>query len=442
MLHRRTFLKAAPLSTAGLWLGASTHAADDPKNPSDKLNLAVIGCGGQGGGHVGFAKRHNLVALCDVDEKRAGKAFESSPDAKKFKDFRKLLDELGGKLDGVLIATPDHVHAPAAVMAMKLGKHVYCEKPLAHSVYEARVMADTAAKMKVATQMGNQGHSSTGHRKLVETIRSGIIGPIREAHGWTPKNFSGKTRPAETPEVPATLDWDLWLGPAPQRPYNSAYLPFNWRSWWDFGTGGLGDMACHILDPIFWSLDLEHPVSVETDAEPKQNPEGFASDLTVKYEFASRGDALHQKPVTVYWHHGGHVPQKRPIPGVELPADLKLPGEAALFVGEKGIIIGDRGPGLIAILPKEKFADYKPGELRELPGSPGHHQEWEKAIKGGPPALSHFGYGALLTETVLLGNVAWRVGRKLEWDAAAMKAKNCPEADAFLRREYRKGWVL
>jgi predicted dehydrogenase len=399
---RRWFLKSIPLSTAGLWATATAPVrADDPKNPSDKLNLAVIGCGGRGAGHVAAARKHNLLALCDVDDVRAAKQFEENLAAKKYRDFRKMLDDLGSKLDAVLIATPDHTHAPAAVAAMKLGKHVYCEKPLAHSVHECRVMADTAVRMKVATQMGNQGHSNRTSRQLVEVIRSGVIGPIREAHGWTPKNFAAKARPSETPPVPATLDWDLWLGPAPARPFNPAYLPFNWRGWWDFGTGGLGDMACHILDPIFWALDLTHPATVEAEGSPKDNPEGFASDLTVKYEFATRGDAAYQKPVTVYWHHGGHVPQQRPIPGVALPPGLAWPREAAVFIGEKGIIIGDRGPGLIAILPAEKYAGFKPGELAVLPEPVGHHEEWLHAIKGGPPALSHFGYGARLTETVL-----------------------------------------
>jgi predicted dehydrogenase len=302
-------------------------------------------------------------------------------------------------------------------------------------------MAKVAAEMKVATQMGNQGHSNARNRELVEIIRSGVIGKVKEAHAWTPKNFSARGRPEETPAVPAGLDWDVWLGPAPERPYHSAYLPFNWRGWWDFGTGGLGDMACHILDPVFWSLDLSSPVTVEVDGEPKQNPEGFASHLTVRYEFPRRGDALYQQPVTVYWRHGDHIPQKKPAAGVELPKDLKLPGEGVMLVGEKGVIIGDRGPGLIALLPKDKFANFKTPEP-SLPRARGHAEEWMEACRGGKPALSNFGYGALLTETVLLGNVAWRVGKKLEWDAKAMRATNCPEADALLKREYRKGWTL
>jgi predicted dehydrogenase len=442
MLHRtnrRQFLQAGALAGVGFWVGGS-RAADSPA-ASEKLNIAVIGCGGQGGGAVGGARRHNLVALCDVDEKRAAKAFDDNPKVPKYSDFRKMFDQMHKQIDAVFVATPDHTHAPASVMAMKLGKHVYCEKPLAHSIHECRVMAETAKKMKVATQMGNQGHSSGGCRSLVEVIRSGAIGTIKEAHAWCPKNFSAKTRPSESPEVPKTLDWDVWLGPAPARPYNPTYLPFNWRGWWDFGTGGLGDMACHILDPIFWGLDLAYPTTVEATGTPRENPEGFASDLTVRYEFGKRGEQVYHAPVTVYWHHGGDIPQKKPIPGVELPADLKLPGEAVMLIGDKGVIVGDRGPGVVALLPRDKFADFKKPEPT-LPKSVGHHEEWFRACKGGAEALSNFGYAARLTETVLLGNVAWRAGKPLQWDAAKMQATNCPEADAYLRREYRKGWAL
>src|SRR5262245_58350755 len=279
MLHRTTrrqFLRAASLAGVGLWVARSS--ADESKSPNETLNLAVIGCGGQGGGAVNGARRHNLVAMCDVDEKRAAKQFNENESVKKYRDFRKLLDEMHKQIDAVFIATPDHTHAVAAVAAMKLGKHVYCEKPLAYSIHECRVMAETAAKMKVATQMGNQGHSSKGCRGLVDLIRTGVIGQIKEAHAFCPKNFSASKRPTETPEVPETLDWELWLGPAKERPYHPTYLPFNWRGWAEFGTGGLGDMACHIVDPIFWALELTHPTTVEAFGEPKVNPEGFASD--------------------------------------------------------------------------------------------------------------------------------------------------------------------
>jgi predicted dehydrogenase len=440
--NRRDFLKQTTLAGVGFWAAGGVTLAQ-PKAANDKLNIAVIGAGGQGGGNLNniAGQGENIVALCDVDEKRAANGFNKFTSAKKYHDFRKMLDEMGKEIDAVVVSTPDHTHAPASMMAMKMGKHVYCEKPLTHTVYEARVMRETAAKMKVATQMGNQGHASGGCRGLVEVIRSGVIGKIKEAHGWCPKNFSARSRPKETPEVPNTLDWDVWLGPAPERPYHPTYLPFNWRAWWDFGTGGLGDMACHILDPIFWGLELAYPVTVEADGDPKENTEGFQTHLTVRYEFPKRGDAGHQDAVTVYWHHGDRIPQKTPIKGVELPADLKLPDEAVMLIGEQGVIIGDRGPGLIALLPKEKFADFKKPN-RTLPRSPGHTEEWFQACKGGPAALSNFGYAALLTETVLLGNVAWRMGKKLEWDGKAMKATNCPEAETILKREYRRGWTL
>jgi predicted dehydrogenase len=439
-IQRRDFLQGAAIAGAGFWIANSYEPALS-QAANERINIACIGCGGMGSGHVNRAARENLVALCDVDEVRAARAFEQYPNARKYRDFRRMLEEMNRQIDAVYVATPDHIHAPASVMAMRLGKHVYCEKPLAHSIHECRVMAETAARMKVATQMGNQGHASGGHRRLVEIIRSGAIGPIREAHAWCPKNFSARTRPRETPPVPRTLEWDLWLGPAPERPYHSTYLPFNWRSWWDFGTGGLGDMACHVIDPIFWSLELNYPATVEADGDPRENPEGFQTHLTVKYEFARRGDALHQQAVNVFWHHGDHVPQKRAIPGVQLPADLRLPGEGVIFIGEKGIIVGDRGPGVIAMLPRDQFANYQ-APAPTLPRSPGHAEEWLAAIRGGPQPLSNFGYAAMLSETVLLGNVAWKVGRKLEWDGRAGRATNCREADAIIRREYRRGWTL
>jgi len=344
-------------------------------------------------------------------------------------------------IDAVYVATPDHVHAPASVMAMKLGKHVYCEKPLARDIHEVRTMAAVAKEMKVATQMGNQANSSRGTAQILATARSGIIGKITEAHAWCPKNFSASSRPTDTPPVPPTLNWDLWLGPAPERPYNKAYLPFNWRGFWDFGTGGLGDMACHIVSPIFWALELDYPTQVSAEGAPAapEWTEGFAKDLTVKYTFAGRGDGVHQQPVTVYWHHGQHIPKHKPIPGFELPEGVKMKDEAMIMVGEKGIIFGDRGVGVIAVLPKEKFADK---DLPTVATPPAHDEDWYIACKGGRPTTSHFDYGAKLSETVLLGNVAWKVGQSFKWDGAKGSSPDCPAVDQWLRREYRKGWTL
>ena len=438
-ITRRDLLGTASLAGVGFWLTGGSARADS-KSPNEKLNIACIGCGGQGGGHVDKAAGQNLVALCDVDERRAAERFERYDRAAKFHDFRQMFDRMHKEIDAVYVATPDHVHAPASVMAMRLGKGVYCEKPLAHNIHEVRLMARVAAEQKVATQMGNQGHSSRGCRSLVEAIRSGVVGRITEAHAWCPKAFSADRRPDETKPVPAGLDWDLWLGPAPQRPFHDTYLPFNWRGWSDFGTGGLGDMACHILDPIYWALDLQYPATVEAEGDPKTNPEGFQNRLTVKYEFPDRGEQAYQKAVTVYWHHGGdNIPPAKKIPGVEFPPDLKVPGEAVAFIGGKGVVIGDRGAGVIAVLPRDDFKDYKPPEPE---GGVDHADEWIRACKEGTPTGSNFDYAARLTETVLLGNLAWRVGKRLEWDAENGKATNCPEADAYIRREYRKGWSL
>jgi predicted dehydrogenase len=427
--NRRQFLKAASAAGVGFWAGG-LPALGQNRSANDKINVAVVGCGGKGASHVGPAAGQNLVALCDVDEQRAAKAFAAHPGARKYHDFRKMLDEMGKQIDAVIVSTPDHTHAPASVMAMRLGKHVYCEKPLARDVHECRVMAKAARDAKVSTQMGNQGHSGAAYRQMVEIVRSGAIGKVREAHAWCPKNFSATARPKDMPEAPATLKWDLWLGPAPYRPYHPSYVPFEWRAWWDFGTGGLGDMACHIIDPIFTALDLKYPTSVEAQGEPKVNPEGFAKDLTVKYEFPG---------LTLYWHHGdNNVPTKRPIAGLDLPKDLKLPGTGTVMIGDKGVLIGAHGGGFVALLPREKFADYKLPQVKGM----SHHDDWFEAIRGGRPAGSNFEYAARLTETVLLGNVSWRVGKRLEWDASLGKATNCPEADAVLRREYRKGWTL
>lgn len=429
---RRQFLQHSALAGAGFWIAGSSLAAES-KSPNEKLNLVSVGCGGRAGANLSGCASQNYIGLCDVDEQRAASAFNRFPKAAKFKDFRVMLDKLENQIDGVLVSTPDHLHAPAAVMAMKMGKHVYCEKPLAHSVYECRVMAETAAKMKVATQMGNQGHSGRGYRQMVEIVQAGGIGNVREAHAFCPKNFSANSRPTGDAKVPATLDWDLWVGPAPMRPYNPAYLPFNWRRWWDFGTGGLGDMACHIIDPIFWGLKLDAPISVEADGDPESNPEGFASDLTVKYEFGPRGDL---PPVTLYWHHGNRRPSEKLAPGV------KLPGSGQLLIGDKGIMIGQHSSGLVALLPEDKFADYQKPEAIYPSPSGGHHGEWITACKEGTPTGSNFQYGAALSETVLLGNVAHRVGEKLEWDSKNLKATNCPAADELIRREYRQGWTL
>jgi predicted dehydrogenase len=316
-------------------------------------------------------------------------------------------------------------------MAMKLGKHVYCEKPLAHSLHEVRVMAETAAKMKVVTQMGNQLHSTENVIAPAELLRAGVLGAVKEVHSWSDKAFAPGDRPKDTPAVPVALDWDLWLGPAPERPYHPCYVPFHWRGWWDFGTANLGDMACHILDPIVWGLELGAVATVEAEG-PEPHPESGPPWRIVRYEFVSRPG---QAAVKLTWYDGG----KRPP--AELTHGATLPGQGSLVLGEKGTMLLIHGNsfkllGALAAEPLPAVTKLK------RPANHDHHGDWIESIKTGGQAGSHFAYASMLTEIPHVGNVAYRVGKKLEWDSANLKAKNCPEADRFIRREYRKGWTL
>jgi predicted dehydrogenase len=384
----------------------------------------------------------NIVALCDVDEQRAAGTFRDFPQAKRYTDFRVMLEKQKD-IDAVIVATPDHTHAVASVMAMKLGKHVYCQKPLTHSVYEARVMSETAREYKVATQMGHQSHAGEPTRRAVELVRAGLLGPVREVHTWTNRPIWPQGMAARPPAqpVPSTLDWDLWLGPAPQRDYNEAYVPFNWRGWWDFGTGALGDMACHIMDMPYWALELGAPTSVEAQSEgaTTESPPWWS---TIVYEFPARGQ---QPPVKFFWYDGYRGPDFKQAPR-NLPPEDVLAGEApttwdVVLVGEKGKMYFNRGNTNWVVTPKAIVEDFAAPE-KTLPRVPNEDVEWQTACKGGPAALSNFGYSGPFTEMVLLGNAAIRTGKKLLWDAENLKFQNAPEADQYLRREYRKGWTL
>jgi predicted dehydrogenase len=347
--------------------------------------------------------------------------------------------ELEKTLDAVIVTTPDHTHAPAAVMAMKLGRHVYCEKPLARTIHEVRVMRDTAAKHDVVTQMGNQGHSFDSTRRVVEIVQGGGIGAVREVHVWTDRPIwpQGIARPKDTPPVPAGVDWDLWLGPAPQRPYHPAYIPFNWRGWWDFGTGALGDMGCHNMDTAYWALKLGLPSEIEAQSEGG-NAETFPKWSVIKYEFPARGSL---PPVRFTWYDGGKMPARELFEGAQF-RNNELPKNGTIIVGGKGrIVTRDWNANNFMILPQEKFEDFK-GPSETIARTESHYKEWNRACKGGPPTLSDFEYAAALTETALLGNIAVRCGKRIEWDADAMKAKGCPEADALIRPTYRPGWSL
>ncbi len=432
---RRRFLQTTAAAGGALAFGVHSWPvrADESQSPNEKLNIAAIGTYNRAQGNIDGVASQNIVALCDIDEQFLARAAERFPKAKRYADFRVLLDKEAKNLDAVVVSTPDHTHAPAAAAALRLGKHVYCEKPLTHTVYEARKLAELARENKCVTQMGTQIHAGDNYRRVVELIRAGAIGAVKEAHVWVNVNYSGAKFTTGTP-APAHVNWDLWLGPAPQRPYTEGAHPFNWRRFWDYGTGGLGDFGCHYMDLVHWALDLRHPVTCRADGPPVDEV-STPPWCIVHYEYPARGD---QPPVKVTWYDGGKKP--------EILSTLKKAdgsplewGNGQLFIGEKGMIISDYGRHML--LPEDKFRDYQRPEP-SIPRSIGHHQEWIEACKTGGPTTCNFDYSGALTEAVLLGTVAYRSGQALEWDAVNLKAKNAPDAERFIHKEYRKGWTL
>jgi len=426
---RRRFLYSSSMAAGTILFGAPFIARGQSLN--EKLNIGMIGVNGKGNDNLRGLSSENIVALCDVDGNSLDKAAAQHPKARTYRDFRKLLEQKD--LDAVVVTIPDHCHAVASSAAIKLGRHVYCEKPLTHSVYEARQLTLAARAHKVATQMGNSGHSSEALRQAVEWVQAGVVGAIREVHCWSNRPIwpQGISRPAETPPVPKHIDWDLWIGPAPMRPFHPAYHPFNWRGWWDFGTGALGDMGCHIIDAAFWALDLGAPSAVEAESSGV-NEETAPKWSIVRYQFPARGA---RPAVRLTWHDGGKLP---PTELTELPAGQKLSDNGTLFIGEKGKLLFERGrPLRLVSQPK----DFQPPP-KVISRSIGHYAEWIAACKGGPPAGSNFNHAGPLTEMVLLGNVALRAGRRIEWDAEKLRVSNLPEAARFVRREYRTGWAL
>ncbi|MHC4112616.1 MAG: Gfo/Idh/MocA family protein, partial [Planctomycetota bacterium] len=400
-ISRRDFVSAATAAAAFTIVPRHVLGGAGNTAPSDKLNIAGIGVGGRGAGDIGEVSSENIVALCDVDWRNAAGTFKKYPKAKKYKDFRKMLDKENKNIDAVVVATPDHTHAVATMMAIKMGKHVYCEKPLAHDIFEVRKVTEAAREAKVATQLGNQGQASEGTRLVCEFIWDGAIGPVREVHSWCNRPISprGQGRPKETPPVPDGLNWDLWLGTAPERPYHSCYLPFNWRGWWDFGTGVLGDIGCHQFAPIFRALKLGYPTSVEASTSGV-NSETAPLASIVRYEFPARGD---MPPVKLTWYDGGLMP---PRPA-ELEDGRRYGGaDSNLYVGDKGKMLSHR------LIPEARMKEYKKPPTT-LPRSPGHHKEWLLACKGGPPARSNFELSGPMAEVVLLGNIAVRMGQTL-----------------------------
>jgi len=427
-LTRRQMLKSTTLAGVAVWTSRGGRACGG-ESPNEKLNVAMIGCGGRGRANLGNVRGENIVALCDVDERRAAPTFAEYPKVPKFKDFRAMLDKMQREIDAVVVSTPDHIHGPASVFAMRRGKHCYCEKPLVHEIYEARVDAEVAQQNKLATQMGTQIHAGGNYRRVVELVQSGAVGPVRECYVWIGRSEGGGERPSETPPVPKELDWDLWLGPAPWRPYHPCYLPRAWNFWWDFGGGNLAAMGCHYFDLPFWALGLEYPNVVKTEGPPL-HPETTPRWLSIRYEFPARGEL---PPVTLHYCDGGRKP--------EILKEKGLPewGSGVLFVGPEGMLLADYGRR--ELYPKGKYADFQPPEPT-IPNSIGHHREWIEACKTGSPTTCNFPYAAKVVETVLLGNVSFRTGRELRWDAEKMQATGCPEADQYVRREYREGWTL
>ncbi|MHC4994291.1 MAG: Gfo/Idh/MocA family protein [Planctomycetota bacterium] len=417
---------------AGLGGVASGQPGPDVRKPraigiDEKLNIASVGCGGKGAVDIQSVSSQNIVALCDVDADRARKTFARYPDVPKFADYRRMLREMDERIDAVTVTTPDHMHYPVAKAAIELGKHVYVQKPLTHSVWESRHLTRLARKHGVATQMGNQGQADESVRILCEYLWDGAIGDVHEVHVWTNRPIwpQGIDRPTETPPVPEGLDWDLWLGVAPHRPYHPAYVPFKWRGWWDFGTGALGDIGCHSFAPIFRALKLGAPLTVEATST-KINRETYPHASIVRYMFPAREG---MPEVKLVWYDGGLKPE-RPA---ELDEERELNNSGTLFVGDKGKILDYR------IIPESRMQAY-PRPAKTLERSIGHYEEWIRACKGGAPGGSNFDIAGPLTEAVLLGNIALRTGKKLEWDAVAFRFINEPDADSLLRCGCRRDW--
>jgi predicted dehydrogenase len=432
--NRRDFLKTTGALAAGVWV-SGTPAQERP-TPNNRLNIAVVGCGGRGGDDLGaVAGTENIVALCDADERRGGGAFQRHPMATRYSDFRQMFDRQRN-IDAVVVATPDHSHFLPTMMALRAGKHVYCEKPLTHSVWEARQVKEEAARHRnLATSMGNQGTAGNGLRTGVEVIRSGAIGDVRELHVWTNRPIwpQGMTRRPAGEAVPTGLNWDVWLGPAPQREYNHAYLPFTWRGWWDFGTGAIGDMACHTMNLPFMALRLGAPTRVTATPRTPVNDIAPPEGCTVVYEFPAR-DPMPACRMTWY---------ERGTPPAALFQGERPAGSGSLIIGSRGTMVSSDDYGQNwKLLPIANYRDFH-NPAPTLPRSPGHHAEWLRACKGGAAPMANFAdYACQLTETALLGNVAMRVGRPINWDSANLRATGLPAADRFIHNEYRHGWTL
>lgn len=433
---RRDFIKTSSLASAALAFPAILRSQS--QSPNNRLNIACVGVGGRGWDAVQGLKGENFVAFCDVDDVRAARTYEEFPNVPRFRDYRRMLEKLGNQIDAVTVSTPDHMHFPIAMAALSLGKHVFVEKPLTHTVAEARQLDKLAREKKVATQMGNQGHANEGMRLIREWLEAGVLGEVREMHSWTdrpiwPQGVNLPDHSKMLPVVPSTLDWDLWLGVAAEREYDPAYVPFNWRGYWDFGTGALGDMGCHIMDGAYWALGLTQPTRIEA-ISARQTEQSAPTASVVTYHFPARG---RQPELKWTWYDGGLMPLLPP----DLEATRKLEPNGTLIVGSKATVFADTYYSSARIIPEVKRRELAPTlPAKTLPRiQGGHFLEWVNACKGGTPAGANFEYAAQLTETVLLSNVAVRARRPIEWDTAAMKVTNLPEANQYLTKTYRAG---
>ena len=443
-LHRRSFLGHSAWLGSALAVGyhSSSALAAVSKSPNEKLNIAAIGTGNRAAADIAGVASETIIALADVDQSMLDKAGITYSGARKYRDWRVMLEKEADKIDAVVVGTPDHVHAPACAMAMRMKKHVYCEKPLTNTVFEARTLADLAQQNSLVTQMGTQVHAQDNYRRVVELIQGGSIGEIREAHVWSASNYSGRRLVSGKP-APSHVDWDLWLGPAPDRSYCEAVEtdsstkmvhPFGWRWFWDYGSGSLGDFGCHYMDLAHWALELKRPTSISA-AGPTPFVTATTAGLVVKYEHPSRGSL---PPVTLTWYDGGKQPDVLATLRDAFGQPLEW-NSGQLFIGSDGMIVSDYGRHML--LPAARFADFERPEPSIAP-SLGHHEEWIHAIKTGGTTTCSFDYSGALTEAVLLGVASYRSGEEIQWDAANLQVTNSDHAQQYIHREYRKGWTL
>ena len=441
-MSRRSFLGASALAAGAATFGFPSIVRG--QNLNEKLNIAMIGVGGRGAGNLGGVQGENITVLCDVNEKNLNGIAKHFSKARTERDFRRVYAK-PDEFDAVVVSTCEHTHAFGTLPALQLGKHVYCEKPLTHGIWEARVIREAAVKAGVATQMGTQIHAENNYRRVVELIKTGAIGKVNEVHVWVSRAWGWQSeaeakeakdivfvqdRPKEEQPIPAELDWDLWIGPAPMRPYNEVYFPGpKWYRWWDFGSGTMSDLGSHWIDLPFWALDLDYPLTIEAQGPPV-HPELAPASMQATYEYAARGD---RGPLKLTWYQGFNKPEIFKQGGIPQWPD------GTLFIGDKGMLLSDYGKHVL--LPEDQFKDFQAPDPF-IPESLGHHAEWIHACKTGAPTTCAFAYSGLLTEANHLGNVAYRLGKKLEWDHANLRCPNAPEADALIHRAYRESWKL